>query len=277
MTNPRRGGSRTAPTAVAFAITLALLIATLAFAACREDGESGRPSVTPAVVGTGPTATVRFPLPAGTTPATVVRAIDGDTIEVRVEGIEYTVRYIGIDTPETVDPRRPVGCFGEEASAYNKQLVEGLIVGLEKDVSETDQYGRLLRYVWLNQDTMVNVVLVRDGYAQSSAYPPDVRYQELFDQMEAEARTVGRGLWGPVCAESPTPVPEAGTPAAGLCEYSSTEDPLIKGNISSDGENIYHVPGGEFYDATVIDETAGERWFCTETEALAAGWRASLR
>ena len=201
--------------------------------------------------------------------AQVTRVVDGDTIEVQIAGATYRVRYIGIDTPETVDPRRPVGCFGREASERNRQLVAGKTVGLEKDVSETDKYDRLLRYVWLDGE-MVNAILVREGYAMASTYPPDVKYQELFLGLQGEARDAGLGLWGPACI--PTPV------APGVCDYSGTGQRLIKGNISqSTGEKIYHVPGGEFYDKTVIDESAGERWFCTEQEAVAAGWRRSKR
>jgi micrococcal nuclease len=206
--------------------------------------------------------------PAGEA-ALVTRVVDGDTIEVQIAGATYRVRYIGIDTPETVDPRRPVGCYGREASERNRQLVEGKTVGLEKDVSETDDFGRLLRYVWVDGE-MVNATLVREGYATAATYPPDVKHQELFLSLQQEAIEAGRGLWGPACA-TPTP-----TPATGVCDYSGTGQRLIKGNISqSTGEKIYHVPGGEFYDKTVIDEAAGERWFCTEQEALAAGWRRS--
>jgi len=193
--------------------------------------------------------------------------VDGDTIEVLMSGTTYKVRYIGVDTPETVDPRRPVGCYGREASERNRQLVEGKTVGLEKDVSETDKYERLLRYVWLDGE-MVNAVLVREGYAMASTYPPDVKYQDLFLSLQGEARDAGLGLWGPACI--PTPV------APGVCDYSGTDQPVIKGNMSQTaGEKIYHVPGGEYYDKTVIDEPAGERWFCTEQEAVAAGWRRS--
>ncbi len=208
----------------------------------------------------------------GLTPARVTRVLDGDTIRVEIEGQEFPVRYIGIDTPETVDPRRPVGCFGQEASDRNRQLVEGQTVGLEKDVSETDSFGRLLRYVWVG-DEMVNATLVEEGYALASTYPPDVKYAEQFASLQAEARDDGRGLWGAVC-NSATPSPEV----AGPCDYSASGDPVIKGNISiRTGEKIYHVPGGEFYDETVIDSAKGERFFCTETEAVAAGWRKSLR
>lgn len=135
---------------------------------------------------------------AGLTPAAVTRIVDGDTIRVEIDGVEYRVRYIGIDTPETVDPQRPVGCFGKEASERNRQLVEGQVVGLEKDVSETDSFDRLLRYVWAG-DTMVNAALVEGGYALASTYPPDVRYAEQFAALQAQAREARRGLWGPAC------------------------------------------------------------------------------
>lgn len=126
--------------------------------------------------------------------ARVTRVIDGDTIEVDINGSVYRVRYIGIDTPETVHPSKPQECFGEEASERNRQLVEDKIVRLEKDVSETDVYGRLLRYVWVG-DIFVNDYLVRQGYAYASTYPPDVKYAEQFVQAQTEARENNRGLW----------------------------------------------------------------------------------
>jgi len=137
----------------------------------------------------------------GLTPARVTRVVDGDTIRVEIDGQEYRLRYIGIDTPETVDPRRPVQCFGHEASERNRQLVEGKTVGLEKDVSETDDFDRLLRYVWV-EDRMVNSALVEEGFALASTYPPDVRYADLFASLQVLAREEGRGLWGEVCAGS---------------------------------------------------------------------------
>ena len=118
----------------------------------------------------------------------VVRVIDGDTIE--IEGGER-VRYIGIDTPEVYPD---LEAFGREACQANRQLVEGKTVRLEKDVSETDRYGRLLRYVWVD-NTMVNAELVRQGLARAKAYPPDTRYQKYLDQAEAEAREADRGMW----------------------------------------------------------------------------------
>lgn len=121
----------------------------------------------------------------------VTNVIDGDTVE--IEG-GYRIRYIGIDTPETVHPSQPVECFGKEASNKNKELVEGKTVRLERDITELDRYGRLLRYVWLG-DALVNETLVKEGYATSYTYPPDVKYQEKFVQAEREARENKKGLW----------------------------------------------------------------------------------
>lgn len=129
----------------------------------------------------------------------VIRVIDGDTI--KIEG-DKTVRYIGIDTPETVYPSKPVQCYGKEASNKNKELVEGKEVKLEKDVSETDKHGRLLRYIWLG-DMLVNEYLAKEGYAQSSTYPPDVKYQNRFIEAQRQAREEKKGLWGDVCNTQP--------------------------------------------------------------------------
>jgi micrococcal nuclease len=135
--------------------------------------------------------------------AQVLSVTDGDTIRVLIDGVSVAIRYIGIDTPETVDPRTGVECFGREASAFNRELVEGKTVELEKDVSELDRFGRTLRYVWMergSQLVMVNEELVSSGYATSSTYPPDVKYQQRFGRAEAAARSAGLGLWGDVCA-----------------------------------------------------------------------------
>lgn len=125
----------------------------------------------------------------------VTRVVDGDTIQLESG---QKLRYIGIDTPETVHPTKEDGCFGKEASDFNKQLIEGKEVRLEKDVSETDRYGRLLRYVYLD-DIFVNEYLVKEGYAVSSSYPPNVKYQEKLDEAERFARENGNGLWGEAC------------------------------------------------------------------------------
>ena len=129
----------------------------------------------------------------------VIRVVDGDTIE--IEG-NIKLRYIGIDTPETKHPTKGVQCFGKEASNKNKELVEGKMIRMEKDVSETDKYGRLLRYIWLvephatkSSELFVNDFLVRQGYAYASTFPPDVAYSKQFVVAQQEARENNRGLW----------------------------------------------------------------------------------
>lgn len=126
----------------------------------------------------------------------VTKVIDGDTVELENGSI---VRLLGIDTPETKDPRKPVQCFGKEASAETKDLIEGKFVILEKDISETDKYDRLLRYIFLplenNKLLFINDYLIREGFARVLTYPPDVKYTEQFLQVQIEAKENRRGLW----------------------------------------------------------------------------------
>lgn len=242
---------------------LAIGLAAAAFG-CTGPQKAQTPTSIPSQTATPkPTASIP-PTPPDAVAAKVVRVIDGDTIEVDIEGAQYTVRYIGIDTPETVAPGRPVDCYGPEASVRNKELVEGKTVRLEKDVSETDRYGRLLRYVYVD-GVMVNAELVRLGYAQVSTFPPDVKYADMLLRLQRETREASRGLWGACPLPSPTAAP---TPSGKPCP----PDRPIKGNVASSGEKIYHVPGGAFYDRTDPEEC-----FASETEAQAAGYRPSQR
>jgi micrococcal nuclease len=147
--------------------------------------------------------------PGGYEMATVSWVVDGDTIEVEVtevvpgpgagetkSGRTYHVRLLGIDTPETVHPQKPVQCFGREASAAAKALLEGQSVRMVKDVEDTDQYDRLLRYVYLGPE-MANARLVANGYASIYTYPPNVRHTHLFVDLQRTAREDERGLWAP--------------------------------------------------------------------------------
>lgn len=124
--------------------------------------------------------------------AIVKRVVDGDTIVVEIGGQEYRVRYIGVDAPESTTRQE---CYGREAARFNRTLVEGQTVRLERDVSETDRYGRLLRYVYLANGEMVNEVIIREGYALARSFPPDVKYQERLREAEREAKQKRRGLW----------------------------------------------------------------------------------
>ena len=127
--------------------------------------------------------------------ADVVRVIDGDTIVVRLGDREDDVRYIGIDTPETVKPGTPVQCFGPRAHDFNERIVAGREVRLVFDRERRDVYGRLLAYVYVG-DRFVNAELVRRGYARTLTIPPNDSHAGLFHRLAAAAGRAGRGLWG---------------------------------------------------------------------------------
>ncbi|MHB8157367.1 MAG: thermonuclease family protein [Desulfocucumaceae bacterium] len=200
--------------------------------------------------------------------ARVSKVIDGDTIEVIIGGKAERVRLIGVDTPETHHPRKPVEPYGIEAENFTRSRLSGAVVYLEKDISERDKYGRLLAYVWVDKpdsgaeievrSKMYNARLLLEGFGQILTIPPDVKYTEILLAFQREARAADKGLWG--------------KETQGAATVSGPKGETIKGNINSKGEKIYHVPGGNFYAATVP-----EGWFFTEEEARIAGYRRSLR
>jgi len=225
---------------------------TVARTAISAPSPTSAPRMTPVQTATlaptaSPTVTsTNTPMPRTVGVVQVVEIVDGDTIRVRIGGEIYAVRYIGIDCPEKDEP------LYEEATAANRQLVEGQEVRLEKDVSETDKYGRLLRYVWLG-DVLVNAELVRQGLAEAVRYPPDVKYQALLQDAEAEARRAQRGLWRPKATRAPTgPVVQI----ASLREASEPEEVTIRnvGDAPQDmtgwylvsvrGHQVYRFPAG---------------------------------
>jgi len=170
-------------------VTLALAL----FAgACTSPATQVTPTHTPSASATS------GPLDAGRTPgqpAVVTRTVDGDTIYVRYRGREVDVRLIGVDTPETVDPSQPVGCYGPQASHFTERMLTGEAIRLEFDVERHDRYGRVLAYVWL-RDHLFNRRLVAQGYAVVSTYPPNVRYESRFEAAEQIARSGDLGQWG---------------------------------------------------------------------------------
>jgi micrococcal nuclease len=180
---------------------------------------------------------------------TVRRVVDGDTFETAAGD---KVRLIGINTPEV---HGKTEYYGREASEFTKQRLQGQTVYLFPDVSDTDKYGRLLRYVFIENDpVMFNETLLTEGYANTMTVPPNVMFAEKFAQLERAAREEQKGLWN-----------EA---AEAKDADASCAEPKIKGNINSRGEKIYHLPGGRYYE-----QTKAEMMFCTEEEALAAGFR----
>ena len=129
----------------------------------------------------------------------VSNVVDGDTVDVQYEGATDRVRLLGIDTPETVDPNRPVGCYGKEASARAKELMLNQNVRLEFDSSQAhrDKYDRLLAYIYLEDGQMINRKLVAEGYAYEYTYNSPYKYQKDFKGIEAIAKSLNRGLWSP--------------------------------------------------------------------------------
>lgn len=127
----------------------------------------------------------------------VIRAVDGDTLKIDMNGTEESVRLIGINTPETVDPRKTVECFGKEASARMKDLAQGKLVYLETDSSQgaRDAYGRLLAYIYLEDGQMLNRKMIAEGYAYEYTYLSPYKYQKEFRQLQNLARTSKYGLW----------------------------------------------------------------------------------
>lgn len=127
--------------------------------------------------------------------AFVTRVVDGDTVEVLLDGREEDVRYIGVDTPETVKEGTPVQCYGPQASVFNHRLVEHRKVRLVFDEELRDVYGRLLAYVYLG-DRFLSAELVRRGLARTLTIPPDDRFAAYLKRLEIAAARAGRGLWG---------------------------------------------------------------------------------
>jgi micrococcal nuclease len=156
-------------------------------------------------------------LPTDLPSAMVARVVDGDTVDVTLEGQTMRVRLIGIDTPETVDPRKPIECFGREASARAHELLDGQAVLLEDDPSQgdVDRYGRSLRYIWLADGRLFNLEMVAKGYAFEYTYNLPYRYQAQLKQAQRDAREQQRGLWAPgACNGEHRPAEEAPGPAA---------------------------------------------------------------
>lgn len=231
-------------------------------------------------------------------PGTLVRVVDGDTIQARLASGPITIRLHGIDTPEASQP------LGRAATKALRSWLEGEALEIEP-IEQSDGYGRLVAKVFVRGDD-VNARMVESGYAWAyrrylRRRPVDERYCRL----EAEARDAGRGVWtGPPEEWHPpwesrardrgdrvAPASYAGeTPerciaaigrsssnamrAAGGGDEISGAACRIKGNINARGERIYHVPGARSYADTRIDRDRGERWFCSVGEAESAGWRA---
>lgn len=231
---------------------------------------------------TAPTSTHARTATKSSTAATalvpVAGVVDGDTLRVRIGGVTERVRVIGIDTPELAGRE----CYAQQAASRMQSLVQSRSVRLARDDTQADRdrYGRLLRHVSLPDGRLVAEILIEAGMGREYTFAAPHRHQAAYRQAQARARLAGRGIWGAGCATETPPrtlsgtSPPSGSPGA---PNPGPVQPLaecrIKGNINRQGERIYHVPGGRSYDDTKISESKGERWFCSEAQAVAAGWR----
>jgi micrococcal nuclease len=223
---------------------------------------SSAPAASSSSTTTRPTQDPRGPLLA------VAGVTDGDTIKVRVNGTTERVRVIGIDTPE-LNPRE---CYAQQAASRMQSLVQGRSVRLTADPTQADRdrYGRLLRHVWLADGRSVARLLIAGGYGVEYTYARPYAGQATYRSAQASAKAAHLGIWSAGCAV-PLVTPSVTTTPPVVAKPRSACD--IKGNISSSGEKIYHLPGDRYYDVTKISPSKGERWFCSESDAVNAGWR----
>ena len=213
----------------------------------------------------------------------VLRVADGDTIHINYNGKDEKVRFIGLDTPEIKDPRKPIQCFGREASTKMTELAENKKVRLEfdKTQSERDKYGRLLAFVYGEDNKNLAYEMIRQGYGNEYTYNSNpYKYQNEFKEAARKAREENKGLWAEnTCAgdatkpaDIPAPKPQpapAYNPAPVPQPQQSQGACVIKGNVGRNGK-IYHIPGQKYYD-----KTNPEAIFCSEAEAQSAGFRRS--
>lgn len=190
----------------------------------------------------------------------VIKVVDGDTISVDIDGTKETIRLIGINTPETVDPRKPVECFGIEASNKAKELLTGKKIVLENDPTqgERDKYDRLLRYVWLEDGTFFNKIMINDGYAYEYTYDTPYKYQAEFEQAEIEARLAKRGLWaGNACSQEnqtqPPNIENQGIVDTGsiICSSNTYNCPDFK--THAEAQQVFEFCGGINNDVHGLD------------------------
>lgn len=198
----------------------------------------------------------------------VVYVVDGDTVDIENK---VRIRLLGIDAPEKDE------CFYEESRAFLTGLVEGKQVYIRKDISGSDRYGRLLRYLVIPADdpsedeVLVQEVLVREGYAVRNPESADNRYRDLLSSAEQEARKSVRGMWES-CDMAPAETEALRERDAGPTDPNC----VIKGNISEKGNGrLYFYPGCPNYNRVKVDTRKGEAYFCTEDEAVAAGFERS--
>lgn len=219
---------------------------------------------------------------------TVVEVVDGDTINIKINGNEEKVRLIGVDSPETHHPSKPIQPFGPEAENYTRAQLTGKIVYLELDVTERDRYGRLLAYVWLSppsaitdseiRSKMFNAKLLLKGYAQILTVPPNVKYVDFFSKYQTEARQSDNGLWGLSTDSSQdlTPVPARASAAATqesmkvVIESVDLIEEVV--TIKNNGSMKVNLTGWK-----LVSETGSQTYIFPDGFVLKAGAKVNIR
>ncbi|KZE69415.1 nuclease [Fictibacillus phosphorivorans] len=199
----------------------------------------------------------------------VIDVVDGDTLKVQVGDKTETVRLLLIDTPESVHPSKPVQPFSKEASKFTKELLSNAKVELELGIGERDKYGRLLAYVYADgksvQESLLEKGLARVAYV----FEPNTKYVDEYQNIQKQAQKKSIGIWS-----IENYVQEdgyvSGEPGITERDIDPGDECKIKGNINSSGDKIYHVESGRYYKIT-----KPEKWFCSEKEAIVAGFRKS--
>ncbi|MEZ4517841.1 MAG: thermonuclease family protein [Chloroflexota bacterium] len=216
----------------AFVLTLALISLSLLVAGCTP-AQSNQAAESDSANRPGPLADT----PPEGDRAHVEWVYDGDTIEVTLNGDIYKVRYIGVDTPEREE------YFYEEAFDFNMDMVRDKTVILVKDVSDTDQYGRLLRYVYLPDGTFVNAELISNGMARLVTFPPDVANTDYFKSLQEEARNDGRGMWADMELAGPC---DCDRNLYDCRDFDSQREAQTCFDycMETTGEDVHHLDGG---------------------------------
>ena len=201
----------------------------------------------------------------------LLNVIDGDTIKVKYNGKTETIRYLLIDTTEVRHQTLGNQPLGDEASSRNKQLLKDATVSLEFDVGDRyDDFGRLLAYVYADGES-VQQVLLQEGLARVAyVFAPNTRHLDSFEDAEKIARQADLNIWQYEQYVTKRGFDKTKVNDVKAPETKTNETCLIKGNINRENKKIYHIPSGKYYD-----QTKPETWFCTEQQALDAGFKLS--
>lgn len=196
----------------------------------------------------------------------VTKVVDGDTIDVNINGMIERVRLIGIDSPESVAPGRAIECFGLESSKGAEKILKNQLVRLEADSTQDnrDKYGRLLRYVTTKSGTAYGLEAIKQGLAFEYTFKNAYKYQKQFKAAQLEAQNNKSGLWSDLACGKKYETKKI----SALC--------LIKGDISVKKIKSYYLPTCSNYGKIVVNSRLGEKLFCTEKEAQKAGFKKAL-